>query len=46
VSKVRFQARTGLSHENSPEDYNLIRQLQIVEFDGEKWMPFAAQGGN
>jgi hypothetical protein len=21
-------------------------QLQIVEFDGEKWMPFAAQGGN
>jgi branched-chain amino acid transport system substrate-binding protein len=36
----------GLSYENSPEDYNLIRQLQIVEFDGEKWMPFAAQGGN
>jgi len=29
---------------NSPEDYNLIRQLQIVEFDGEKWMPFAATG--
>ena len=36
----------GLSYENSPEDYNLIRQLQIVEFDGEKWIPFAAQGGN
>jgi branched-chain amino acid transport system substrate-binding protein len=36
----------GLSYENSPEDYNLIRQLQIVEFDGEKWTPFAAQGGN
>jgi len=36
----------GLSYENSPEDYNLIRQLQIVEFDGEKWMPFAAQGRN
>jgi hypothetical protein len=36
----------GLSYENSPEDYNLIRQLQIVEFDGEKWMPFATRGGN
>jgi branched-chain amino acid transport system substrate-binding protein len=36
----------GLSYENSPEDYNLIRQLQIVEFDGERWMPFAAHGGN
>ncbi len=34
------------SYENSPEDYNLIRHLQIVEFDGEKWTPFAAQGGN
>src|SRR5882757_3756984 len=36
----------GLSYENSPEDYDLIRQLQIVEFDGEKWTPFAAQGRN
>jgi len=36
----------GLSYENSPEDYNLIRNLQIVEFDGEKWTPFAAHSGN
>ena len=36
----------GLSYENSPEDYNLIRSLQIVEFDGEKWTPFAAHDGN
>jgi len=36
----------GLSYENSPEDYDLIRQLQIVEFDGEKWTPFAVQGRN
>jgi branched-chain amino acid transport system substrate-binding protein len=36
----------GLSYENSPEDYNLVRQLQIVKFDGEKWVPFASQVGN
>src|SRR6267378_4952300 len=36
----------GLSYENSPEDYNLIRNLQIVEFDGKKWTPFAAHTGN
>jgi branched-chain amino acid transport system substrate-binding protein len=35
-----------VTYENSSEDYNLIRNLQIVEFDGEKWTPFAAQIGN
>lgn len=34
------------SYGNSPEDYNLIRNLQILEFDGEKWTPFAVQVGN
>ncbi|MDE5443288.1 ABC transporter substrate-binding protein [Bradyrhizobium sp. CSA207] len=34
------------SYENSPEDYNLIRNLQIVEFDGEKWTLFAARSEN
>lgn len=34
------------SYGNSPEDYNLIRNLQIVEFNGEKWTPFAVQVGN
>jgi len=36
----------GVTYENSSEDYNLIRNLQIVEFDGEKWTPFAAPIGN
>jgi branched-chain amino acid transport system substrate-binding protein len=36
----------GVSYENSPEDYNIIRNLQFVEFDGTKWTPFAAQVGN
>jgi branched-chain amino acid transport system substrate-binding protein len=35
-----------LSYENSPEDNNLIRHLQIVEFDGEKWTPFGLRSGN
>ena len=32
-----------VSYENSSEDYNLIRNLQIVEFDGEQWTPFVVQ---
>jgi branched-chain amino acid transport system substrate-binding protein len=36
----------GVTYENSPDDYNIIRNLQFVEFDGTKWVPFAAQVGN
>lgn len=36
----------GVSYENSPDDYNIIRNLQFVEFDGTKWVPFVAQVGN
>jgi len=34
----------GVTYQNSPEDYNIIRNLQIVEFDGERWMPLAQIG--
>jgi branched-chain amino acid transport system substrate-binding protein len=33
----------GVSYENSPEDYNIIRSLQIVQFDGEKWSPLTEE---
>jgi branched-chain amino acid transport system substrate-binding protein len=36
----------GVSYENSPDDYNIIRNLQFVEFDGTKWVPFVTQVGN
>jgi ABC-type branched-subunit amino acid transport system substrate-binding protein len=36
----------GVTYENSPDDYNIIRNLQFVEFDGTKWVPFAPQVGN
>jgi hypothetical protein len=36
----------GVTYENSPDDYNIIRNLQFVEFDGTKWVPFVAQVGN
>jgi branched-chain amino acid transport system substrate-binding protein len=36
----------GVTYENSPDDYNIIRNLQFVEFDGTKWAPFAPQVGN
>jgi branched-chain amino acid transport system substrate-binding protein len=36
----------GVTYENSPDDYSVIRDLQFVEFDGTKWVPFSAQVGN
>jgi branched-chain amino acid transport system substrate-binding protein len=36
----------GVTYENSPNDHNIIRDLQFVEFDGTKWVPFVTQVGN
>lgn len=36
----------GVTYENSSDDYSIIRQLQYVQFDGAKWVPFEAHAGN
>ena len=36
----------GVTYENSSDDYNIIRQVQYVQFDGTKWVPFEAHAGN
>ena len=36
----------GVTYENSPDDYSIIRNLQFVRFDGTAWVPFEAQVGN
>jgi branched-chain amino acid transport system substrate-binding protein len=36
----------GVTYENSPDDYNIIRNVQFVQFEGTRWAPFEAQVGN
>lgn len=34
----------GVKLSNSPEDYNLLRDLRLVRFDGEKWVMIDVEG--